>query len=268
MPRPKGPSYLTRSVQASELTDTQRLAVMLMAMGYSGTYAAKTVGVGVRTLQLWRKNKPQFDLLLREIRDEAWQGTVAQVQSLYVRALDTLGQLLDDSNKTLRLKAAAVIFRGVTQIQASQGQMPEQGWSDERIRAEIDRLRAEVIEDSATDTEYELTPVGTGSAGTQGETEDEAYELQPVDQASRVGDDEAGEAGEAGRAAGVGDDDGGAAGVGDDDMSQGTDQGATDFKGATGVEGACDGVGEVRVEGQEGSEEHGRDGAPGRSEGR
>ncbi|BCR05316.1 hypothetical protein DESUT3_23850 [Desulfuromonas versatilis] len=95
----------------NKLTSKQIKALPLMAQGMSGVDVAKEVSVTPQTVSGW-KNDPEFMANLNSIRMEFLESARCQLQQSPTRAVQTLIDLMENSeNEEIRRKAALDVLR-------------------------------------------------------------------------------------------------------------------------------------------------------------
>ncbi|CAN5365091.1 hypothetical protein BH09PLA1_BH09PLA1_05320 [soil metagenome] len=97
-------------VLENDLTDAQRTAVAMLAMGKSFKFVADELGVDPRTIYNWRQQQT-FQEALRERREEAWCGASDRLRAMLDQSLDVLAENLAARFDESRFRAASTILR-------------------------------------------------------------------------------------------------------------------------------------------------------------
>jgi hypothetical protein len=91
-----------------KLTWKQEKAILALLTQPNPDQAARTVGVGPRTLYRWLK-EPEFDAAYREARRTAFSQSIARLQHASSAAATTLLKLAVDTNTPASTRARAAI---------------------------------------------------------------------------------------------------------------------------------------------------------------
>ncbi len=91
----------------------QERAIAALVGGSTLDEAAKAAGVSRRTIARWRR-EPAFRERLRQLGDESLAEARSLLQATLPRAVATLASLLAASDDVLKLRAAAILLRGLT----------------------------------------------------------------------------------------------------------------------------------------------------------
>lgn len=95
--------------QIEGLTVAQQNAVDALACGKNDTETAELVGVHRVTVTKWRRYSLPFQAALNRHRSDIWSAGVDRLRSLLPKAMETLGELLEEGPPELRLKAALAV---------------------------------------------------------------------------------------------------------------------------------------------------------------
>jgi hypothetical protein len=95
---------------ASCLSDKQRAAVELIAIGKTYQFVCDTLAIDRKTLYLWRQDE-EFKQALSERRRERWSAATDRLQAMLDRSLDILEQHLRDRYDCARFRAATSVLR-------------------------------------------------------------------------------------------------------------------------------------------------------------
>ncbi|GMV70184.1 MAG: hypothetical protein DYG93_07740 [Leptolyngbya sp. PLA2] len=100
-------------VEIVEVTARQEKAIAALINETTVARAARTSGIGLRTLHRWLVHDPAFRAAYRSARREAFGQAVALTQRYAPLAVTTLAQILSDPSAphTARVSAAAAILR-------------------------------------------------------------------------------------------------------------------------------------------------------------
>ena len=96
---------------ADVLSDKQRVAIELLAVGKPLSQVAEKCGVDRKTLYVWRHDNANFMAALRSRRHELWGDLADQFRALLPRAIHELSNRLGDRNDRARWDAAKTILR-------------------------------------------------------------------------------------------------------------------------------------------------------------
>lgn len=105
---------MKRQQTAASNAKQERVA-FLMAAGRSVKAAAEESGVGERTIHTWLKDS-EFKTLVDEMRARILSEAVGKLASSTDKAVQTLLNLLDDTNSTVRLRAAMGVIDSLLKV--------------------------------------------------------------------------------------------------------------------------------------------------------
>ena len=92
------------------LSPTQTQALQLLAAGKTNGQTAKAVGVRPETIGRWRK-LPQFQDAMQSANDPSLGDQDTNLVFLKWKAYDTLSSLLESDDESVRLRAAAEVYK-------------------------------------------------------------------------------------------------------------------------------------------------------------
>lgn len=92
------------------LSPTQTQALQLLVAGKTNGQAAKACGVRPETVGRWRK-LPQFQDAIQSANDPSLTDQDTNLIFLKWKAFDTLSTLLESDDESVRLKAAAEVYK-------------------------------------------------------------------------------------------------------------------------------------------------------------
>ena len=133
---------------ARELTPAQLLALGALAAGQTDGQAAEAAGVDAAQVGAWRDSDPLFAAALNRRRAGLWEEQSDRLRALIPRAVDALGQCLDDGeDPKTRLAAARVILTGAGLLGGDLrpggsivADKVEIAWRNERKVSRLDRM--------------------------------------------------------------------------------------------------------------------------------
>jgi hypothetical protein len=93
----------------SGLTEKQKTAIEMLAIGRSLGRISRYLEVDPKTLYVWRQN-PAFREALRERRRELWGDAIDRVRGMVTPSLDIVDEHLSDRYERIRFRAAQTVL--------------------------------------------------------------------------------------------------------------------------------------------------------------
>ena len=106
--QPHGSRQNDTNPQLSRLTRRQILALPILAAAPNMTQAARDAGISESTLYRWLQDE-KFRDALRRLTAEAAERIHQELQSLTLRSLKVLADLMEDTDPIVRLRAARTV---------------------------------------------------------------------------------------------------------------------------------------------------------------
>lgn len=102
-----------RKTQAEEaaLEERQKLALAAILECRPAEEAAAAAGVGLETLADWQAHNDTFILAYNAQRQARFEQRADKLRLLALKAADSLGELLENENPIIRLKAIALLTK-------------------------------------------------------------------------------------------------------------------------------------------------------------
>jgi hypothetical protein len=98
-------------VARSPLTDRQRRAAALLALGHPDKRVCADTGVNRSTLWRWRKSHPAFRAELASRRENLWLNSADRLRSLMPRALNVLAEHMRSNYDRTSFRAAVSVLK-------------------------------------------------------------------------------------------------------------------------------------------------------------
>lgn len=118
----------------SRLSDRQRRAAELLALGWGVTATAENVSVTCQTVNVWQ-DQADFRMAIAHLLKIQWMATQNRIVNLATEAIDFLAETLADQERPTRdrIKAAEILLKLATEPVFR----PNMATSRERIEREI-----------------------------------------------------------------------------------------------------------------------------------
>ncbi len=130
------------------LSAQQEQVISLLLGGKTQREAAQEVGVAEETVSRWMNGDAEFVATLNARRLELWQANAEKLRALATKAVNTLGDLLDSEDDTLRLRAAISVLRALANVQPPAGptdaRSVENLWKSQQRLKELENLLSTV----------------------------------------------------------------------------------------------------------------------------
>lgn len=136
------------------LTDRQEAALDLVLAGVPGKTIAKRLECSEFTVSRWR-NSTAFQAALRQRRRDLRARVLMKLETLVSKALDVLDEELDADDSHVRLRSAEAVIKTLKVCEPTQAEDQFAGWSAEKLRAELQRVRAQVAAAGAVDADFQ-----------------------------------------------------------------------------------------------------------------
>lgn len=137
-PAKNGTAVYTRQ-HSERPTLPQLSAIDLLVVGKTDTETAALLSLNRTTVTKWRMYDPVFQAELNLRRVQVWQGASERLRSLIPKAVDVIGQELD--NPETRFKAALELFRLVPPCFAPIGPTDPEQVLQAHVTEERERIR-------------------------------------------------------------------------------------------------------------------------------
>jgi hypothetical protein len=131
------------SLHSAPLTVAQENAVDALVSGKNDAETATLVGVHRVTVTRWRLYSPSFQAALNVRRAEVWSVGAARLTSLIPKALDAIGEELDNKSSRDRVRVALELLRLLSLGRSSVGPLDAEVIVQELVATRYEERRSE-----------------------------------------------------------------------------------------------------------------------------
>ena len=145
------------------LTTKQQVAITLLLRGYTHQKVAELVQADRNTISNWVHDNWQFQRALQEQLEDSAHASKFRVINLTTKALTALSKAMKSDNFHASVQAARTVLQMVGLLKSDTTvSIQHTGMSDDELRVELDRLKAEVLS-SPVPQEQPDTPLPPGN---------------------------------------------------------------------------------------------------------